>query len=63
MFFREQKNILCSLKNKKNIKNILTVEYGFIFSQVQSGVSDIHHEQSGLWKKANLIQHGVYGGR
>ena len=35
------------------------VEYGFILSLLQSGVSDLHHEQSGVWKKGNPIFHYI----
>ena len=35
------------------------MEYGFIFSRLQSGVSDLHHEQSGVWKKGNPIFHYI----
>ena len=34
-------------------------EYGFIFSRLQSGVSDLHNEQSGVWKKGNPICHYI----
>ena len=35
------------------------MEYRFIFSLLQSGVSDLHHKQSVVWKKKNPIFHYI----
>ena len=61
---RKNKNLIrgilsdTSLCKSENM-NPYSTQYGFIFSLLQSGVSDLHHEQSGVRKKGNPMFHYI----